>query len=62
MWDRVGDEGKDEDSKGKPACPAQESECSLGYSKQLLKESKQISDLNKSGYYNVTLQAWWRKD
>ena len=46
----MGDEGKDEDSKGKPACPAQESECSLGYSEQSLKESKQISDLSKFGF------------
>ena len=46
----MGDEGKDEDSKGKPAYSAQESECSLGYSEQSLKESKQISDLSKFGF------------
>ena len=43
----MSDEAKDEDSKRKPACPAQESECSLGCSEQLLKESKQMSHLNK---------------
>ena len=46
----MGDEAKDEDSKRKPACPAQESECSLGCSEQSLKESKQISDFIKFGF------------
>ena len=43
----MGDEAKGEDSKRMPVSPAQESECSLGCSEQLLKEYKQMSHLNK---------------
>ena len=46
----MSDEAKDEDSKRKPACPTQESECSLGCSEQSLKEFTQISDLSNFGF------------